>query len=172
MELLSIILVSISLSMDAFSLSLAYGTLDFSRMMCKKLSLTVGIFHFFMPLLGMLVKYFLVLHLSITFHFVTFFIYIYLGIMLLLELKEERQISLLTSFSEILLFSLAVSIDSFTVGIALENFTLLAPLSFAIFSCFFTFLGLKLGKKMYHLFGKFAIILGSLFFFLLAILHL
>ena len=60
MELLSIIIVAISLSMDAFSLALAYGTLGLGPKMLFKISLSVGLFHFFMPLLGMGIKYYLV----------------------------------------------------------------------------------------------------------------
>ena len=53
MSLLIVILVAISLSMDAFSLSLAYGTLDLERKNINLLSLIVGAYHFIMPLLGM-----------------------------------------------------------------------------------------------------------------------
>ena len=42
-----IIMIAISLSMDAFSLALAYGTLNFSLKEIKKISIIVGIFHFF-----------------------------------------------------------------------------------------------------------------------------
>ena len=53
MSLLIVILVAISLSMDAFSLSLAYGTLDLEKKSINLLSLIVGSYHFIMPLLGM-----------------------------------------------------------------------------------------------------------------------
>ena len=56
-------LIAVSLSMDAFSLSLIYGTYGLSKSSVNVLSLVVGVFHFFMPLLGLLfgsiiVKYF------------------------------------------------------------------------------------------------------------------
>ncbi len=172
MEILSIVLVSISLSMDAFSLALAYGTLGMEKGLCKRISFLVGIFHFVMPILGMSVKRLLLNYSSISFDFITFLIYIYLGIMLLLEAKEERKVSPLSSLKEHFIFSFAVSIDSFTVGVALPKFTLTAPFSFALFSASFTLLGLKLGRKLHTLLGKISVILGGLFFFLLAFLHL
>ena len=172
MEMITIILLSISLSMDAFSLALAYGTLNMEKRLCQRISLMVGIFHFVMPLLGMSVKRLLVNYSSIPFHFITFLIYIYLGIMLLLEVREERKVTPLASFKEQMLFCFAVSIDSFTVGIALFHFTLIAPISFAIFSASFTLLGLKLGSKIRDLLGKIAVVMGAFFFFLLAFLHL
>ena len=51
--MLLVILLSISLSMDAFSLSLCFGTLNLSYKKIFTFSLIVGIFHFMMPLLGM-----------------------------------------------------------------------------------------------------------------------
>ena len=53
MSLLIVVVIAVSLSMDAFSLSLAYGTLNLKKKEIITLSLIVGIYHFFMPLLGM-----------------------------------------------------------------------------------------------------------------------
>ena len=47
-----IILLAFGLSMDAFSLSLIYGTLNLDKEIEKIMSISVGIFHFFMPILG------------------------------------------------------------------------------------------------------------------------
>ena len=50
---LTTILVGISLSMDAFSLSLAYGTINLNKRQKLTLSLIVGAYHFIMPLIGL-----------------------------------------------------------------------------------------------------------------------
>ena len=172
MELLSIIIVAISLSMDAFSLALAYGTLGLGTKMLFKISLSVGLFHFFMPLLGMGIKYYLVQYSGMNLHFLASIIYFYLGIMLFLEAKEEKKVSTLYTIKDIFLFSLAVSLDSLSVGIAQENLTLIAPICFAISSFIFTTVGLKLKKRLHYLFGKAAIMMGGLFFILLGLFHL
>ena len=52
-SLLTTILVGISLSMDAFSLSLAYGTINLNKRQELTLSLIVGLYHFVMPLIGL-----------------------------------------------------------------------------------------------------------------------
>ena len=52
MNLFLLFIIAISLSMDAFSLSLAYGTLDINKKEIITLSIIVGIYHFFMPLIG------------------------------------------------------------------------------------------------------------------------
>ncbi len=167
--LLTTIFVAISLSMDAFSLALAYGTFDLPISYNKKISCSVGIFHFVMPLLGMSVKLFLNEFSGISFDFLPSIIYLYLGVTFLLELREEQKIIPLTSFKDIFLFSLAVSLDSFSVGIALTEFSFLSPLLFSFFSFSFTYIGFKMGKKLYQYLGKIAILLGGIFFLLLAL---
>ena len=59
MSLGQLIIISISLSMDAFSLAIIYGTLGLDKKMSNLLSLMVGSFHFFMPILGNLIGLFL-----------------------------------------------------------------------------------------------------------------
>ena len=46
------LLTGIALSLDAFSLAIIYGTVLKNKKLIFTLSLIVGIFHFFMPLLG------------------------------------------------------------------------------------------------------------------------
>ena len=47
MNLGQLIIISISLSMDAFSLAIIYGTLGLDKKMTNLLSAMVGSFHFF-----------------------------------------------------------------------------------------------------------------------------
>ena len=49
-QIITIIMVAIGLSMDAFSLAILYGTLSFDKKKSLTLSGSVGVFHFFMPL--------------------------------------------------------------------------------------------------------------------------
>ena len=49
-----IFLIAISLSMDAFSLSLAYGIEGINPKNKIMLSFVVGIYHFIMPLIGLI----------------------------------------------------------------------------------------------------------------------
>ena len=59
MEIILIFIIAISLSMDAFSLSLAYGTVSMTKKERTLLSTIVGVYHFFMPIFGMLIGDFL-----------------------------------------------------------------------------------------------------------------
>ena len=51
-EIIAILLIGISLSMDTFSLSLSIGSVSNQSRLLKLLPLFVGIFHFFMPIIG------------------------------------------------------------------------------------------------------------------------
>ena len=54
-----IFVIAISLSMDAFSLAIAYGTNNLEKKEINLLSIIVGLYHFFMPILGMLLGKFI-----------------------------------------------------------------------------------------------------------------
>jgi Predicted membrane protein len=167
-----ILLLAFSLSMDAFSLSLAYGTLNFNKKTKKQLAVSVGIFHFIMPILGMRVNHYLKDYAHISFDIITLILFIYIGVNMIVESKKEKELELDNYFKSILLFSTVVSVDSFTVGIALNKFSIIPPLFFSLFSAIFTFLGLTLGEKVHKKYGKGATILGGIIFIILGILYI
>lgn len=173
--MLIIIIIAISLSMDAFSLALAYGTLNLNRKDILKISLTVGVYHFIMPLIGMSVGTTLIHHLKIEPTLIVFLILSFIGIQMIYETFKEEKIKPIINFKEILLFGLAVSIDSFSVGISLkvinESF-ILSALIFSIFSFLFTYFGLNLGKKINNLIGKSSTILGGIVLIIIGIIYL
>ena len=56
MEIITLLLIGLSLSVDAFTLSLAYGLLNIPKRKIIMISGLVGIFHFIMPLIGYLIS--------------------------------------------------------------------------------------------------------------------
>lgn len=165
-----IFFLAISLSMDAFFLSLAYGSLNLNKKTMYKLSIIVGLYHFFMPILGILFGELL----KIKSDYIVSAIFIIIGINMILELKNKREIKPLSGFY-MLLFGLGVSIDSFTVGIGLSRlmkFTMLCPVMFSIVSALFTYIGLFLGKKINEIIGDIAIILGGLTLIILGVYYI
>lgn len=173
MNLLQLVLIGIGLSMDAFSLSLIYGTLNLTKKMNCFLSFMVGCFHFFMPILGSIIGTFLISRLILNPDHLVGIIFIVLSIEMLLntkELKEERK--KISSLSQALLFSFSVSLDSFSVGIGLgleEQNMILCGLLFSIISATFTKLGLDFGKKLAIHYGKIANEVGSVLLFILGV---
>lgn len=173
MSILITLIIAVSLSMDAFSLSLAYGTLNLTKKNIIKLSTIVGMYHFFMPLLGLLVGQAVFKILPIESDLIVFIVLVIIGIQMLLE-KDKSEVKIM-SFIELLLFGLAVSIDSFSVGIGLKSINsnyFLAALIFAITSFLFTYIGLYLGKKINNLIGKISTILGGITLIIIGICFL
>lgn len=176
MDLLHLILIGFSLSMDAFSLSMIYGTLNLERKTMHFLSLLVGVFHFVMPLIGGVIGSFFLSSLFLHPEHLAGIIFLVLALEMLFNSKEldEKKASF-AGISQAILFAFSVSLDSFSVGIGLsfdhENM-LLCGVVFSIISAGFTQIGLKFGKKLSLKFGKIANIIGSILLFLLGLQYL
>lgn len=175
MSFFVILIIAVSLSMDAFSLSLAYGTLCLEKNQILKLSFIVGIYHFFMPLLGMKIGGSLFDIIPVKPDFIVFVILFIIGFQMIFEtFKEEKKLELKGLF-QLLIFGLAVSIDSFSVGIGLDaisdNFLMCASL-FSLSSFVFTYLGLVMGKKINLMVGKISTIIGGVVLMLIGIIYL
>lgn len=175
MSLLFTLLTAIGLSMDAFSLSLIYGTLDMSKRMNKMMSLMVGVFHFSMPILGYFLGTIILKCLPTNSDTLVGIIFIILAIEMIISLTKDEQVKILTSFCSVCLFAFTVSIDSFSIGIAygtVKNNMILASIIFSITSAIFTYMGVTLGKKLVKSFGSIATMIGSIILLLLGISYL
>mgnify|MGYP002623453738 CR=1 FL=1 len=169
-----IFIIAISLSMDAFSLSLAYGTISLSKREINLLSIIVGLYHFFMPILGMLFGRFITSKVHLGGDLLVLIIFSFIGINMIIEsLKKEEKINKM-KIGEMILFGFAVSIDSFSIGIGINNISnnfLLCSIIFSITSAFFTYIGLKLGNKLNQLIGKISTIIGGSILIILGIVY-
>ncbi len=169
---LTIILIAISLSMDAFSLALIYGMSGISKKKMIALSIIVGIYHFIMPLIGLMLGTFIDNINFINLDIIASIILIYIGIDLIISnFKEEETISL--SKTGLIIFGLSVSIDSMTVGIGLKAITdkyLLSSLTFSLCSMLFTYLGLILGDIIGNRIGAYSKVAGGIILIVIAII--
>ncbi len=173
-EIVSIILIGISLSMDTFSLSLSLGTLKTTSKLFL-LPIFVGILHFFMPLLGNILGSKLISILSLTTNKILGLILIILSINIAYHFFKDESTDYNLSIIGLLLIALSVSIDSFSVGLGISALThnyYFASLIFALCSCSFTYLGLTIGKYCSNKLGKLANILGIALLLILGIIHI
>lgn len=174
-DLISIIMIAIGLSMDAFSLAILYGTLNFTKRKTLTLSTSVGVFHFFMPLLGNIIGIIILSLLPVKPNILVGTIFLIISIQMLLSVFKQEEIVDLKGIFTILLFAFTVSIDSFSVGIglsAVSDNSLFAVSIFSITSFLFTYVGLTIGRKLTEKFGKWSTILGGILLFLLSIVYL
>lgn len=175
MELLTVLIIGISLSMDAFSLSLAYGTLGISKKEIILLSSIVGIYHFFMPIIGSKIGSIIFSYIKISSNLIVFFILFFIGINLIKESFEKCEINKKTSISSFILFGLAVSLDSFSVGIGLETITskhIESSIIFMSCSFIFTLIGLLMGKKINQFLGKLSTLIGGIILIIISVTYL
>jgi len=174
MNIILIFFIAVSLSMDAFSLSLAYGTINLRKKEISLLSIIVGIYHFFMPIIGMLIGSYITKFIQIGEDIIVLVIFSLIGINMIMESKKEQEKVKCMKLGEMVLFGFAVSIDSFSVGIGLNNISnnfIMCSSIFSIVSFIFTYLGLKLGKKLNSLIGRVATLLGGIALILFGIIY-
>ena len=174
MNLFIILVIAISLSMDAFSLSLAYGTLDIEKKNMYTLSIIVGVYHFFMPLIGYFIGSNFIKFLPVASNFVVFIILTLIGLEMIIDtIRKAEELKVMRLYSMII-FGLTVSIDSFSVGLGLDTISkniLLSSLIFSITSFVFTITGLFIGKKINQIFGRISTLIGGCVLILIAIFY-
>lgn len=172
MNIILIFIIAVSLSMDAFSLSLAYGTTSMTKKEIRFLSIIVGIYHFLMPILGMLIGNFVFNVMHLNSEIIVFIIFLFIGISMIIDsFKKEEKVKKM-KIREMILFGLAVSIDSFSVGIGINNISnnfIICSSVFSFISFLFTYIGLILGNRLNQLFGKFATLIGGITLIILGI---
>lgn len=175
MQIMLLIIVAVSLSMDAFSLSLAYGTLNIHKKNILLLSIIVGIYHFFMPLLGLFIGDIIINFIKIDPNLIVFIVLLFIGIEMIFEsFKKEEKVKNL-NYIEMLIFGFAVSVDSFSVGMglnAMDLSPLVCVLFFSLFSFLFTYLGLTFGKKLNSIIGKLATFFGGITLIIIGFIYL
>lgn len=158
--------------MDTFALALSYGI---NKINLKSVILTaamVGLFHFFMPLIGNAIGVSLFEYTIIKPKFVMFFVFLLLSIDMFIHFFEEKPKLRALNIIGILLFAFLVSFDSLSVGLGIRYIydnLLIALMSFCFISAFFTLLGFWLGKKLSQKIGQYSFLVGSITLFLYSI---
>ena len=168
-----VFLIAVSLSMDAFSLSLAYGMEGVHNKNKIILSLIIGIYHFIMPLIGFIFSNIITSYLIININIIASIILVIIGFDLILSNKKDNK--LIFSIVGILLFGLTVSLDSLSVGIGIKAITnnyISSFIIFALTAAFFTYLGLYLGNIINQKIGDYSKISGGLILIIIALVIL
>lgn len=175
MKIITIILIAVSLSMDAFSLALIYGTQAISKKGKILLSTIVGLYHFIMPLIGLSIGLFVTNKIIINTNILVGIILSLIAIEMIISSFKEKEEKFLLSIPGYLLFGLSVSIDSLTTGIGFSAITdkyLISALIFSVTSLLFTFLGLNLGNILNKKYGKISTIIGGLILLVIGLLYI
>jgi putative Mn2+ efflux pump MntP len=173
LDVLSLLLLAVGLSMDVLSVSAVtgFGLGKLSSKQMVRLSVAFGGFHVFMPILGWLAGSTVVDLISSYDHWAAFLLLSFVGGKMFIEGVrggEKVDANSIFDLRSLLLFSLAVSIDSVAVGLSfsLEKVAILIPaLVIGVTAFVFTYLGVYLGSKTGHWLGKWSQIMGGVILF-------
>lgn len=166
-ELLTLILMAFALGMDAFSVGLGMGMFKLRLRQVLKIGITIGLFHVWMPLIGMIAGKFL------SDQFGTIATYIGGGLLLILGIQmiwssfksDENNSTMITPIGfGLIVFAFSVSLDSFSVGLTLGIYraqTVLVLLCFGVAATVLTWCGLLIGRKVQNWIGTYSEALGG-----------
>ncbi len=160
--------------MDAFSLSIFLGTI-LSKKSAIILIILIGIFHFFMPILGAVFGYKISGLINLNGDLIFGVILLLLSGQIFLNLYKEEEFNKEFNLYELLLLAFGVAIDSFSVGFGLsfsDNFVFYSSLIFSFCSMIFTYIGLLIGKYTSDVLGVYSKIIGGIVLLSFAIVHI
>ncbi|MDU0331574.1 MULTISPECIES: manganese efflux pump MntP [Paenibacillus] len=150
-ELVTILLMAIALGMDALSLGVGIGMKGVRRKDAFRIGTMVALFHVLMPLLGIAAGQYVGALLGSLARFVAGGLLFLLGTHMIVSSIKGSGVQSINhrTWLGALLFSLSVSIDSFSVGVSLGMFHgdwLLTVLAFGFFGGIMSLLGLAMGR--------------------------
>lgn len=169
-ELVTIMFMAIALGMDAFSLGIGIGMNGVRRVDALRMGFLVALFHVLMPLAGIFAGQYVGALLGDLARYVSGGLLLLLGLHMILSSFKQGGFQAINPRSILgaLLFSLSVSIDSFSVGVSLGMFQgnlLLTILSFGFFGGLMSLMGLGLGRRMGRQLGEYGEAAGGAILF-------
>ena len=174
-DILIYFFVALGLSMDAFSLAIVYGVNKISYINMFKLSFCVGLFHFFMPIIGGNIGVLFQEKLALASNIIVSIVFFIIAFSMINSVKDEEKAVVLDKFIYFIVFAFTVSLDSLSVGVAygiLKENVLLSSLVFALVSFIFTFLGLIIGNIFGTKSSKTSKIVGAIILIFLALKYI
>lgn len=134
MKILELIVISLSLAMDAFSASICKG-LKQKQVNLKNSFIVGSYFGFFqslMPTIGYFLGNFFAKQIKTIDHYLAFFLLFFIGISMINEIRENKEFNENLNFKEMIILSIATSIDALIVGITFAFLNVNLWLSIAI----------------------------------------
>ncbi len=159
MSFLEIFLIAVGLSMDAFAVSIGAGTLASMKDLRStvRLSFHFGLFQFLMPVIGWFLGSKIQVYAESFDHWLALFLLSYIGIKMIYESfnKEESQKENPSKGKNLVILSIATSIDALVVGftLAMLNVNIWYPSAIigivtAVLSIAGVWIGNKLGLRL------------------------
>lgn len=166
-DVFEILMMSVALGMDAFSLTLGMGMQGIRRQRAIQLACLIGGFHVLFTLAGIWVGQMLG---DILGHVAQWFgamLLIGLGLHMLYSTLFVKQTAAVNpALAALILFSAGVSVDALSVGFSLglrsTAYGIISAISFGIFAGFLCAVGALVGKRANQLVGSYGEFFGSI----------
>lgn len=176
MDFFTILLISLSLAIDAFAVSISFGiNLKFLKLSdAFRIALYFGSFQAFMPIIGWLLGYSLQKYISLFDHWIAFILLSFVGIKMIYEaIHNEKNEKVINDLSTKLLFTLAVatSIDALAIGVSLSFLnTIITPaIIIGIITFSLSFVGVHIGNRFGHFAEKKYEVIGGIILILIGL---
>jgi len=173
---MNILILAFSLSLDAFSVSICKGLsiryLDKKDIL--KVGLYFGLFQAIMPLIGYYLGYTFYNYISNVSNIVAFLLLSFIGISMIKESLEDNQINDSLDYKEMIILSIATSIDALVVGITLgilKSNIFISILVIGLITFINSCIGVIIGNNFGSKYTKVSII-GGIILILLGINHI
>ncbi|MED4751471.1 manganese efflux pump MntP family protein [Brevibacillus choshinensis] len=168
-QFLTLLMIAFALSMDAFSLGIGVGMVGIRLREILKVSITIGLFHIGMPILGILVGAYLSELVGDIAVFIGGGVLMAIGLHMLWNgFVNGDQKVLRTKGFGLMIFAFSVSLDALTVGFSfglIEVNRLLAISLFGIMGGAMSYFGLLLGRSVGGWLGDYSELVGGLILF-------
>lgn len=168
MDFISILFLAVGLAMDAFSVSITRGlTLKCNIKHALIIAVFFGGFQAVMPVAGWFSGIQLQNIISTLAPWIAFLLLLGIGIKMIYEslFTKDEDVCKVFSLKELLILSIATSIDAFAVGVtfAILNTAIITPIIIiGLVTFILSFIGVYIGKNVGHLFENKIEILGGL----------
>ncbi|MDX8363681.1 manganese efflux pump MntP family protein [Cytobacillus sp. IB215665] len=164
-EIVTLFIMAFALGMDAFSVGLGMGLIPLRLKQIFYIGVTIGFFHIWMPLVGMVIGRLLSEQFGAVTSYAGGVLLLLLGIQMFISSLKEDESSLITPVGfGLLIFALSVSLDSFSLGLSLGMFgarTAITICMFGLVSMVLTWTGLLLGRSAQRWLGTYGEALGG-----------
>ncbi len=178
MDIYSVLLLSVGLAMDAFSVALVagFGMGKVKLADSLKISGTFGLAHIIMPTAGWYLGSTVLDLIQRWDHWIAFLLLAFVGGKMLKEGLDEDAEDIdaneLLGLGSLLMFTVAVSIDALAVGLSfsVQGLSIWVPsLYMGAGTLIFTFVGLNIGNRTGQRFGKRAQVFGGIVLILIGL---
>ncbi|PKM63789.1 MAG: hypothetical protein CVU96_06125 [Firmicutes bacterium HGW-Firmicutes-20] len=178
MEPVSLMMIAIGLSMDAFAVACVNGlcTVEEKYNYALKVGLYFGFFQGMMTIIGYLSAFYFKSHFASIDHWVAFVLLAGIGIHMIWQAYHQKEISCdirnVDSHRALIAFSIATSIDAFAVGISLAilqvNISIVSSV-IAITTFALSYIGVVIGKRYGYRLGNKTDYIGGLILILIGL---